>query len=103
MLQAMKIQDAEAAVGKEWEKLEKLPAWQMTKVKSKKEVIQEAQRRQKESPLCCTDGHLSSQECGVRKEISEIQRPAGVLRGDTVKDDRGSHAVFTEQVRRHLK
>ena len=30
------IPDAKAAVGKEWEKGEKLPAWQMTKVKKKR-------------------------------------------------------------------
>ena len=42
--QAMKIPDAMVAVDKEWEKLGKLPAWQMTKVNNKKEVIQEAQR-----------------------------------------------------------
>ena len=32
---------------KEWEKLEKLPARQMTKVKSESEVIQEAQKEQR--------------------------------------------------------
>ena len=32
-----------AAVDKEWEMFEKLPAWQMDKVKSKKDVILEAQ------------------------------------------------------------
>ena len=47
MPQAMKILDAKAAVDKEWEKLEKLPAWQMTKVKSKKEVILETQTEQR--------------------------------------------------------
>ena len=52
---------------KESEKLEKLPAWQLNKVKIKKEVILEAQR-EKESPHCYIDGHLSSQECGVRTE-----------------------------------
>ena len=36
--------DAKAAVGKEWDKLQKMPAWQMTKVRSKREVIQEAQQ-----------------------------------------------------------
>ena len=41
--QAMQISDAKAAVDKLWEKLEQLPAWQMTKVRNKKEVIQEAQ------------------------------------------------------------
>ena len=42
--QAMKISDAKAAVDKEWEMLEKMPAWQVTKVKSKTEVIQKAQK-----------------------------------------------------------
>ena len=42
MPQAMKIPAAKAAVDKEWEKLEKIPAWDLTKVKSKKQVIDEA-------------------------------------------------------------
>ena len=33
-----KIPAAKGAVDKEWEKLEKIPAWDLTKVKSKKEV-----------------------------------------------------------------
>ena len=39
--QAMKIPVAKAAVDKEWEKLEKFSAWNLTKIKSKKEVIDE--------------------------------------------------------------
>ena len=42
MPQAMKIPAAKAAVDKEWEKLEKISAWNLTKVKRKKEVIDEA-------------------------------------------------------------
>ena len=42
MPQAMKIPAAKAAVDKEWEKLEKISARNLTKVKSKKEVIDEA-------------------------------------------------------------
>ena len=42
------------------------------KVKSRKEVILEAQRETKESPLCYIGGHLSSQKCGVRTPISEV-------------------------------
>ena len=42
MLEAMKIPDAKAAVEKEWEKLEKISAWQLTKVRNKNEVIEEA-------------------------------------------------------------
>ena len=34
-----------AAVDKEWEKLEKFSAWQLTKVRSKKEVIDEAKKK----------------------------------------------------------
>ena len=42
MPQAMKIPAARAAVDKEWDKLEKISAWNLTKVRSKKEVIDEA-------------------------------------------------------------
>ena len=41
MPQAMKIPAAKASVDKEWEKLEKISAWNLTKVKSKKQVIDE--------------------------------------------------------------
>ena len=44
--QAMKF-SAKAAVDKEWKKLETIPAWQLEKVKSKKEIILEAQRDKK--------------------------------------------------------
>ena len=36
MPQAMKIPAAKAAADKEWEKLEKIPAWDLTTVRSKK-------------------------------------------------------------------
>ena len=42
MPQAMKIPAAKAAVDKGWEKLEEISAWNLTKVRSKKEVIEEA-------------------------------------------------------------
>ena len=42
MPQAMKIPAAKAAVDKEWEKLGKISAWNMTKVRNKSEVIDEA-------------------------------------------------------------
>ena len=57
MPQAMKIQGAKVAVDKGWKKLETIPAWDLGKVKSKKEVIMEAQRNN-ESPLCFIDGHM---------------------------------------------
>ena len=64
VLQAMKIKDA---------KLEKLLVCHMTKVKGRREVILEAQKRAKNSPFWCADGHLSSQEGGVRNEVSKTK------------------------------
>ena len=46
----------------------------LQKVRSKKEVIKEAQNNKKHSPLCFIDGHLSSKECGVGAAIPEVQR-----------------------------
>ena len=96
MPQAMKIHAAKAAVDKECEKLEKISAWNPTKVRSKTEVIDEAR----------TSGakvHVASlmDICHVRNAELEAkhQKYKGriVLRGDIVKDDSGSFAVFTEQ------
>ena len=42
--QTMKIPDVKVAVDKEWKKLETNPAWQLDRVRSKKEVILGAQR-----------------------------------------------------------
>ena len=47
MPQAKKILDAKAAVDKVWEKLEKLPAWQMTKKTANEEVMKAVQRELK--------------------------------------------------------
>ena len=44
MPQATNILDAKAAVDKQWNKLETIPARQLEKVKSKKEAMLEAQR-----------------------------------------------------------
>ena len=92
----MKIPAAKAAVDKEWEKLEKISAWNLTKVKSKKHVIDEAR----------TSGatvHFASlmDICHLKNAELEAkhQKYKGrvVLRGDIVKDNSGSYAVFTEQ------
>ena len=96
MPQAMKIPAAKAAVDKEWEKLEKISAWNLTKVKSKKHMIDEAR----------TSGatvHFASlmDICHLKNTEWEAkhQKYKGrvVLRGDIVKDDSGSYAVFTKQ------
>ena len=72
--QAMKIPDAEAAMDKNWKKLETIPGLAVGEVNSKKVVILEAQRDKKEGPLCYVDGHLSSQIAEFFPQISEVQR-----------------------------
>ena len=47
-----------AAVDKEWEKLEKIPAWQLTKVRNE-EVIDEARNKGRKI-ICVINGYLSS-------------------------------------------
>ena len=96
MPQALKIPAAKGAVAKEWEKLEKILAWDVTKARNKSEVIDEAR----------TSGatvHFASlmDICHLKNAELEAkhQKCKGrvVLRGDIVKDDSGSYAVFTEQ------
>ena len=96
MPQAMKIPAAKAAVDEQLEKLEQIPAWDLTKVRSKSEVIDEAR----------TQGakvHFASlmDNCQLKNAELETkhQKCKGrvVLGGDIVKDDSGSYAVFTEQ------
>ena len=96
MPQAVKIPVAKAAVDKAWENLEKISAWNPTKVKSKSEVIDEAR-------TTGTKVHFASpmDVCHLKNAELEAkhQKYKGriVLRGVKVKDDSGSYAVFTEQ------
>ena len=69
----MKIPGAKAAVDKELGKLEHLPAWQMTKVRSKKKVIKEAQKEGK-TVHCATLVDMPRQELGVGTEIPKVLR-----------------------------
>ena len=68
----MKIPAAKAAVDSEWEKLEKIPAWDLTKVRSKKEVIDEARTKGAKVQFCLTDGHLSFEECRIGDKAPKI-------------------------------
>ena len=90
------IPAANAAVDKECEKLEKIPAWNLTKVRSKSEVIDEAR----------TSGatvHFASLMYICHLKNAELEakhrkyKGRVVLRGDILKDDSGAYAVFTEQ------
>ena len=93
----MKIPAAKAAVDKEWEKLEKISAWNLTKVKSKTEVIDEARTSGRYSSFCIINGHLSSEKMLNWEAKHQKYKGRVVLRGDVVKDNSGSYAVFTEQ------
>ena len=96
MPEAMKIPAAKAAVDKEWDKLEKIPAWDLTKVRNTSEVIDEARKEDRKvhfaslMDLC----HLKNAELETKHQK---YKGRVVLRGDIVKDDSGSYAVFTEQ------
>ena len=94
--QAMNIPAAKAIVEKEWEKLEKIPAWDITKVRSKKEVIDEARTKGIKFHLASLMDicHLKNAELETKHQK---YKGRVVLRGDIVKDDSGSCAVFTEQ------
>ena len=95
MPRAMKIPAAKAAVDKEWEKLEKISAGKLTKVKSKKMVIDEARTKGAKvhfaslMDIC----HLKNAELEAKHQ--KYKGPV-VLRGDTVKDASGSYAVFLQ-------
>ena len=96
MPQALKSSRFEGGSGKRMETLEKILAWQLTKVRNKKEVIEEARNKGRKfhfaslMDLC----HLKKSELEPR-----VQKYKGrvVLRGDIEKDDSGSYAVFTDQ------
>ena len=80
MPQALKKSRCEGCSGKRMGKLEKILAWELTKVRNKSEVIEEARKK----TFGVIDGSLSSQEFGVRASISKVQRQS-LLRGDIVK------------------
>ena len=74
MPQVAKIPDAKAAVKKAWNKLETVSAWQLNECQEQQGGHPRGTQRQKESPLCYTDVHMSSQEFGVGTKLSEVQR-----------------------------
>ena len=69
---AMNSSDAKAAVDKEWKKLDTIPAWQLEKVKSKKEVILEALRDKKKVHFAALMDICHLKERGVTTQITEV-------------------------------
>ena len=76
--------------------MEKFSAWNLTKVRSKKQVIEEGKTSGATvhfAPLMDIF-HLKNAELEAKHQT---YKGRVLLRGDAVKDDSGSHAVFTEQ------
>ena len=73
MPQALKIPAMKAAVDKEWEKLEKISAWNLTKVRSKTEVIDEA-RMSGATAHFASLMEISSEKCWIGGKATKIQR-----------------------------
>ena len=87
---------SKSSSGQKWEKLDKISAWNLTKVRSKSEEIDEARTKSAKvhfaslMDIC----HLKNAELEAKHQK---YKGRVVLRGDIVKDDSGSYAVFTEQ------
>ena len=77
-------------------KLDNISAWNLTKVKSKKQVIDEARTSGATVHFASLMDirHLKNAELEAKHQK---YKGRVVLRGDIVKDDSGSYAVFTEQ------
>ena len=73
-----------------------MQAWQLDKVRSKKDVILEAQ---KEKHKVCFTALMDICHLGDAVPEPKHQKYKGrvVLRGDSVEGDSGAYAVFTEQ------
>ena len=92
----MKIPPAKAAVDKKWENWRKFLRGTWTKIRSKKEVIDEAR-------TAGATVHFASlmDICLLKNAELEAKHQKyegrAVLRGDLVKDDSGFYTVFTGQ------
>ena len=96
MSQVREIPDAKGAVDKGCEKLEKLPAWKVTKVMIKREVIQKSQKEGNAVHFATLMALCHLKNSQLEQRFQKYRGPV-VLRGDVVKDDSGFFAVFTEQ------
>ena len=92
MPQAMRILDAKEAVGKEWKKLETIPAWQLERVKCKLEAQGDKHEVRFATLMDICHLKIAGLETRSQKYESRV-----VLRGDFVKDDSGAYAAFIEQ------
>ena len=76
--------------------MKKIPAWNLTKVRSKSEVIDEARTKGAKVHFTSLMDICHSKNAELETKHQKYKGRV-VLRGDIVKDDSGSYAVFTEQ------
>ena len=74
MHQVMKIPAEKATVDKEWEKLEKISAWNLTKVRSKKDVIDEARTKDIKVHFVSLLDICHLKECRIGDKAPKLQR-----------------------------
>ena len=86
ILQAMTIPDAKAAVDKEWEKLEKFPAWQEVQSKSGQKM-----RMNSSFPTLMGLCHLKNSDTEPKVQKYKVRV---VLQGDVVKGYSGGYEVY---------
>ena len=82
MPQAMEIPDAKAAADKEWDKMTTSPAWQESKVKSKQEVVDHAQKEGKSVNSCHDHGLVPPKKSELIQKFTKKRRPccgSGIL------------------------
>ena len=79
--------------GKNWKKIRR-GTW---RVKSKKQVIDEAGTSGATVHFCIINGHMSSEKMLNWRQSTKKYKGRDVLRGNIVKDDSVAYAVFTEQ------
>ena len=96
MPQALKNSRCKRSSGERMGKTVEIPAWQLTKVRNKNGVIVEARNE-------CRTVHFASLMDICHLENSELEpnfqkfKDRVAHRGDSVRDDSSSYAVFTEQ------
>ena len=76
--------------------MEKIPAWNLTKVRSKKEVIDEARTKGAKVHFASLMDTCHFKNAELETRHQKYKRRV-VLRGDIAKNDSGSYAVITEQ------
>ena len=95
MPEAMKIPAAKAAVDKGWEKLEKISALNLTKVRSKKEVIDEARTKGAKVHFALLMDICHEKNTKLEAKHQKYKGRV-VLRSEIVKDDSAACAIITE-------